>query len=123
MYDKQIDIFDYSFLKHFVVKELGFSDKKNIQIHIILNEGNFDFSKVNLDFGDIRFTENKDGSNCLFYWISYLDYENKKCCVWIELPELNKGENKTIYMFFGSDDAKSRSNINNLNFIFKYNSS
>lgn len=121
MYNSSFNPFEYDFIKHIVIKEQGVSDKNNLQTFILLDETNFDFSKVNADFSDIRFAEKKDGTNCLHHWVSYIDNIEKRCCIWLEVPEIKKNEDKTIYVFFGYKNAINRSNINNLGFVFKYN--
>ena len=120
MHSEYIDASSFNFIKPITIKELGFSNKRNIQIPIIVNSSNFDFNTLRTDGGDIRFAETISGQRGLFYWISDFDFTNKKALIWLQIPKLNINESKTIYMFFGKSSLTTTSNLNNLSFNFKY---
>lgn len=73
---------------------------------VILNSSNFDFSKVNSDGSDIRFTD-ADGTTVLNHWIEEWNYTGAYAVIWVEIPSITPYGGGTIYIYYGNPSATS----------------
>jgi parallel beta-helix repeat protein len=98
---------------HTITGATGAGQNYQIPIYVHYGSGNDSGSDVYLssqcksDFSDIRFT-GSDGTTLLDYWIeTKTDMDTAK--VWVEVKE-DLGSNRTIYLYYGNNDAASESN-------------
>ncbi len=59
---------------------------------------------------DLRFV-NSDDLSVMDYWIESWDQANESATVWVRLPNLNAGELKTLYVYYGNIYADQLDNI------------
>jgi hypothetical protein len=59
------------------------------------------------DFDDLRFTDN-DGKTLLNYWVE--NYTAAQAVVWVKVPSIPAGAEKTIYVYYGNPSAGPASN-------------
>ena len=78
------------------------------QVLIVLEAGNFDFSRANADGSDVRFTSS-DGITELSYWIESWDSINHRAYIWVRVPNIATGNN-TIFLYYDNLDADTTSN-------------
>jgi len=78
----------------------------DFQIKVELDD-TFDFTRINVDGSDIRFTAD-DGSTLLPYWIESWDNANNSATIWVKIPEINT-PGTTVYMYYGNSGAISAS--------------
>ena len=64
------------------------------------------------DGADIRFIDSNN-TTILKYWRQSFDYENKAGSLWVKVPSIAAGEIKTIYLYYGRQDAGDDSNYDN----------
>ena len=94
---------------------MGMTINANIDAALLPGSDNMD--KVGLtgkcqgDFRDIRFTLD-DGITTLNYWIEENEVWNY-AKIWVKIPGDLSSESKTIYIYYGKEDAISASNGNN----------
>ncbi len=69
------------------------------QVQIILNSGNFDFTRANPDGSDIRVTDN-DGTTLIPYWIEST-WHTTGDTLWVKVPVLPEG-GTTLYVYYGN---------------------
>ncbi|MBE8539849.1 DUF2341 domain-containing protein [Geoglobus acetivorans] len=74
----------------------------------------FNWSATNSGGSDVRFTD--IAGNELPYWIEEWN-PGVSAKIWVKIPSLNAGENKTIYMYYGNSAAVSKSDGNSV-FVF-----
>ncbi len=74
------------------------------QVKIILDNTNFDFSKVQANGEDIRFVDS-DEMTPLNYWIEKWDSVTPKAIVWVKVPSIAASSTKQIYLYYGSATA------------------
>ncbi len=73
-------------------------------------------NKMRSDCGDIRFTDS-DGSSQLNYWLgSGCNTQTTK--IFVKVPSIPSSSLKTIYVYYGNNNATSQSNPNNMGFYF-----
>ena len=82
------------------------------QIRIDLDNSNFDFSKANSDWSDIRFLDNDD-STSLNYWIESWDSSWKTATIWAKVPSIPASSTYDIYMYYGNSNTITTSDIKN----------
>jgi uncharacterized repeat protein (TIGR01451 family) len=70
---------------------------------LIRLDSSFNFSQVNTNGSDIRFTHS-DGTTELKYWIESWDSENELAYVWVRVPSLGIG-NTNIYLYYNNPEA------------------
>ncbi len=87
------------------IKENSGNNLNGYQVLIQLNSS-FNWSAVNSDGSDIRFTDTSN--NLLNYWIEEWNY-GVSAKIWVKL-NLLANENKTVYMYYGNASAASMSN-------------
>ncbi len=87
----------------FTITERSGVTLANFQVKISLN-ASFNWSAVNPDASDIRFTTS-DGFTQLNYWIEDWDYINKEATIWVKIPQLPANSQVTIYMYYGNPSA------------------
>jgi hypothetical protein len=63
--------------------------------------------KCRADFGDIKFT-GSDGASNLDYWLE--TYDSAKAVFWVEIAESLDFAARTIYMYYGDEEATTTSN-------------
>lgn len=83
------------------------------QALITLNSTNFNFSHVQNDGSDIRFTyynASSDIEEKIPYWIEYWNSTIPEARVWVKIPYLPDGTTTTIYMYYGNNTIGSESN-------------
>ena len=77
------------------------------QVMVTLDSSNFQFSQVQANGEDIRFTE-ASGSE-LSYWIESWDSVGNSAKTWVKVPSIPSGTT-TIRLYYGNPSAKSSSN-------------
>ena len=84
------------------------------QVHVVLGAG-FDFTKVQANGADIRFTAS-DGVTLLPFWIESWSAGSSRASLWVKVPSI-PSTGATVYMYYGDPSAGSASNGTNT-FIF-----
>ncbi|HIQ02812.1 MAG TPA: DUF2341 domain-containing protein [Desulfurococcales archaeon] len=69
----------------------------NYQVRVELTLENFDYSKVRIDGGDLRFTDS-DGVTLLPYWIEKWN-PGGTSIIWVKIPEIPANSEKKIYLY------------------------
>ncbi|MCA9397478.1 DUF2341 domain-containing protein, partial [candidate division WWE3 bacterium] len=82
----------------------------NFPVLVTLSSSNFDFSKVQNDGDDIRFTDS-DGSTLLDYDIESFDSNTEEAYIWVNIPQIDQSSDTDhIYMYYGNDSLTSAEN-------------
>ena len=84
------------------------------QVHVVLGAG-FDFTKVQANGADIRFTAS-DGVTLLPFWIESWSAGSSRASLWVKVPSI-PSTGATVYLYYGDPSAGSASNGTNT-FIF-----
>ncbi len=84
----------------------------NFQVRIVLNQTNFDYSKVQMDGDDIRFYSSSEDP--LSYWIDTWNPMGTSF-IWVKIPQAGTS---TISMYFGNLSASSESNSDGIFSVF-----
>ncbi|WP_440059714.1 DUF2341 domain-containing protein [Thermogladius sp. 4427co] len=104
----------------FILEKSGLN-LSNYLVKIVFNPSNTTCRYGGLNFtptpGDIRFTDS-DGKTPLGYWIEYWNTTN--AVVWVSLPSIPAFSNKTIFMYWGSPTASSRSDPSIFPFFYNF---
>lgn len=80
-------------------------DLSDIPILLRLHSGNFDFSKVKQDGGDIRFVS-ADDQTSLKYQIDTFDVIDEIGLIWVKVPKITAGSKQNhIFMYYGNEKA------------------
>jgi biopolymer transport protein ExbB len=69
-----------------------------------LHNGNFTFTDALENGADIRFVDS-DGKTPLAYHIERYDATNGLAAAWVSVPNLNGGEKRQIWLYFGNENA------------------
>ncbi len=69
-----------------------------------------DFTRIELDGADIKFTDT-DGKTPVNFWIQSWNNERAQATVWIKIPEIIPHQPKTIYLYYTNPGAKSASSF------------
>ncbi len=78
-------------------------DYSNIQVKIVFDSSNFDFSKANPDGSDLRFLD--ENLNQLYYWIQKWDPVSENGVVWVKIPYIQANGEARIYVLYGNPSA------------------
>lgn len=103
----------YTYYKDITISGYA-STVTNYQVLIQLTGSNFNFSRIQSDCDDIRFTTS-DGTD-LDFWIERCNTSGSDVAIWVEVPQID-GSHNVIKMYYGNDAATSGANGNNT-FIF-----
>ena len=98
----------WSYRRQITITENSGFDLSSFQVKIVLTPTNFDYSHVNTDGSDIRFTLS-DGVTTIPYWIEDWNYGGTSI-IWVKVPSIPASGTATIYMYYGKSDATSESN-------------
>lgn len=92
-------------------------NRQDVVIRLYLDNTKIDFSKLNNDGSDVRFT---DAQSCtlLPYWIELWDSVNQKAIVWIKVPQVSNSSNSELYMYYGNVNASSADNGKSVFMVF-----
>ena len=83
----------------------------NAPVLVRLHSGNFDFTTVNIDGGDIRFVAADDKTELKFY-IEKFDAVNELAIIWVQLPNLNAADKDAhFWLYSGNETALTSSDI------------
>ena len=83
----------------------------NAPVLVRLHSGNFDFTSVNIDGGDIRFVAADDKTELKFY-IEKFDAVNELAIIWVQLPSVNAADKDAhFWLYSGNETAVSSSDI------------
>ncbi|WP_414837745.1 DUF2341 domain-containing protein [Candidatus Nanosalina sp. VS9-1] len=98
----------WDYRKNITVTETSGQDLSNHQIKLELNTSEMISSgNMRASCQDLRFAGNNDTS--MDYWIES-GCNTESTTVWVELPELKAGAEKTIYAYYGNPEASPGSN-------------
>ena len=93
------------------VKENSGSELIGYQVLINLTSKNFNYSRVNADGSDIRFTlynQSSDNESLLSYWIEEWNTSGESK-IWVRISKIPANRNATLYMYYGNPDSLSMS--------------
>jgi len=95
--------------RQIVVTEQSGSNLTDYQILIELNSSNFDFSHVNNDGSDIRFSDAFPYwvGNLYPYWIEKWDSVNQEAKIWVKVPSIPANSSVSFYMYYGNPNVTS----------------
>lgn len=119
-YITDISTIDYIYMREVTITESTSEDHTDLPIKLVLNSSNFNFSLANYDGSDFRLAVRSNGTGVLNYWIAAWDNSSENATIWFKLPELLADEVKTLYAFWGYEDATSESDVTSVNFMFAY---
>ena len=76
-------------------------------VRIDLNNMNFDFSLVELDGSDIRFTyiNSTSEEEVVPFWIEKLDVANEEGIIWVRCPFISSSSENKLNLYYGNDNA------------------
>ncbi len=80
----------------------------DFQVRVELNTSNFDFTHIQPDCSDIRFTDLN--GNLLPYWIETCDVTGKLVVAWVKVPAIPASGDANIYLYYGVSGVISSSN-------------
>ena len=90
------------------------------QLNVVLGSG-FDFTKVQSNGGDIRFTAS-DGVTLLPYWIESWNAGSSSASLWVKVPSI-PAAGATVYLYYGNSSATSAANgFNTFDFFDDFSS-
>ena len=69
-----------------------------------LHSGNFDFTSVNIDGGDVRFVAADDKTELKFY-IEKFDAVNELAIIWVHLPSVNAADKNSHFWLYSGNEA------------------
>ena len=69
-----------------------------------LHSGNFDFTSVNIDGGDVRFVAADDKTELKFY-IEKFDAVNELAIIWVHLPSVNAADKDAHFWLYSGNEA------------------
>ena len=75
-----------------------------------LHNGNFTFSDALENGADLRIVDS-DGKTPLPFHIERFDASNGLAALWVSVPNLNGGEKRTLWIYFGNKNAPAGSDI------------
>jgi len=88
------------------------TDLTNFQIKLELDtEAIVDEEKMNEDGSDIRFRDTDDATALYYYIESGMNTDTTE--IWVKVPSIPASSDKTIYMYYGNDDATAESSAVN----------
>ena len=73
---------------------------------IRLHDGNFSFTAVKPDGGDLRFVA-EDDKTVLAYHVEKFDPLLNEALIWVKLPDLKPGAKASIWLYYGNAGAKA----------------
>jgi hypothetical protein len=79
------------------------------QVLVELDSSNFNFSQVQPDGDDLRFT-NQNG-DILPYWIEFYDPASKKAKIWVKVDSIPASDTTSIIMYYGNPGALDTSDF------------
>jgi len=90
------------------IQERSGANLTDFQVRIELNASNFDFTHIQPDCSDLRFTDTS--GKLLSYWIERCDTTGKDIVVWVKVPYIPASSETNIYMYYGVAGVLSQSN-------------
>ena len=75
----------------------------NAPLLVRLHSGNFDFTSVNIDGGDIRFVAADDKTELKFY-IEKFDALNELAIIWVQLPSVNAADKDAHFWLYSGNE-------------------
>ena len=75
----------------------------NAPVLVRLHSGNFDFTSVNIDGGDIRFVAADDNTELKFY-IEKFDALNELAIIWVQLPSVNAADKDAHFWLYSGNE-------------------
>lgn len=94
---------DWQYYREIIITNPNPYNYSNIQVKIVLDSSNFDFTKVNSDGSDLRFID--ENLNQLYYWIQEWDPVSEYGVVWVKIPYIQANSSVKIYMLYGNPSA------------------
>jgi len=90
----------------------GEPDIEDYQIKLILDDNNFDYSKLsNINGNDIRFISTQEPNKQLDYWIETWKVGSEHLSIiWIEVDDIFAGANNYIWLYYNNPSAVSKTN-------------
>jgi hypothetical protein len=107
---------DWKYFREISIKELSGTVLSDYQVPLYLNSTNFNFERAKTDGSDIRFTDYS--GNDIPYWIEIWDTEGKYAKMWIKIPSLAAAGQIKVKMYFGNNNASSKSDANSVFITF-----
>jgi len=96
--------FSWNYRRPITITEQSGNTLTDYQVKIILNSSNIDWTKVNDDLSDIRFTyynSTDDTEIEIPYWIeNYV--VNTNATIWVKVPKIPASSTATIYVYYGN---------------------
>jgi len=78
---------------------------------IYLNNSNFDFTKAQAGGGDVRFTNEAQGTEVLDYEIESWDSIAEKAYIWVKVPQIDANSNAdSIWVYYGNSAVSTTQN-------------
>ena len=74
-----------------------------VPVLLRLTSANFGFTEVLDNGADLRVTDDKGSP--LSYQVEKFDKANELALIWVNVPNVNGGEKKTIYVYYGNETA------------------
>lgn len=99
------NLLNWTYRKPIYINVSQNATEQNFQVRLNVS---FEQDKMNVDFSDLRFTDNSGSP--VDHWdefVSNSSYDQ----VWIEVPTNITTENTTIFMYYGNSDATESGNI------------
>lgn len=117
-YATNIDPDDYKYMRTVTITEQEGIDHVDYTVGFKLNSSTFVFSQARVDGNDFRLAEMSNGSGVLNMWkATWKSYYNI-AVLWFKLPRLFAYETKTLYAFWGNEDAPDSSDIDSVSLLF-----
>jgi N-acetylneuraminic acid mutarotase len=98
---------NWAYRREVIIANPGGIVISDYQVQITL-DGLFDFSKVNADGSDIRFTSD-DGTTLIPYWFETWEPATPAANIWVKVPNIPTS-GTTVYLYYGNNAATSTSN-------------
>lgn len=117
-YAADISINDYLFREEITITETGGEDRTNFPVKLSLTSSNFNFALAKSNGHDIRIAEASNGTRVLNTWVASWSNDAEAGTVWLKIPNLLSGEDKTLYVYWGNRNAFDSSNVEEIGFLF-----
>jgi hypothetical protein len=103
----------WNYRERIEVDNSSWGELEDYQYKVTLSEADEGFwSKCREDGYDARFVD-EDNETVLDFYRESFDYDSKTAIFWIKDPDIDSGEIKNIYLYYGRSDAADASSFDN----------
>jgi len=117
-YGADINPNDFLYRGSFTITESKGENRTDFIFRLELNSDNFYFPFAQDDGADFRVAESSGGTGVLNMFIGQWDTTEQRAHIYFKLPAINANQTKTLYVFWGNENATGISDIDSVGFDF-----